>query len=58
MIPLPTTILGRTDLKVTRRLRDASKVVQIDLLDHIVMGEPSVDPRNLGYYSFHDAGMI
>jgi DNA repair protein RadC len=46
------------DLKVTRRLRDASEVVQIDLLDHVVMGEPSMDPRGLGYYSFHDAGMI
>ena len=46
------------DLKVTRRLRDASKVVEIDFLDHVIIGEPSVDPRRLGYYSFHDAGMI
>ncbi len=46
------------DLKVTRRLRDASEVVEIDLLDHVVVGDPSVDPRGLGYYSFHDAGMI
>ena len=46
------------DLKVTRRLHDASQVVQIDLLDHVVMGEPSADPRDLGYYSFHDAGLI
>jgi DNA repair protein RadC len=46
------------DVQVTRSLRDASKIVQIDLLDHVVMGDPSADPRKLGYYSFHDAGMI
>lgn len=46
------------DVKVTRRLREASKVVEIDLLDHVIIGEPTVDPRELGYYSFHDAGMI
>ena len=46
------------DVAVTRRLREASKVVEIDLLDHVVIGDPSIDPRGLGYYSFHDAGMI
>ena len=46
------------DVQVTRRLREASKVVEIDLLDHVIIGEPSVDPRGLGYHSFHDTGMI
>ena len=46
------------DLQVTRRLREASKVVEIDLLDHVIIGDPSVDPRGLGYHSFHDTGMI
>ena len=45
------------DLKVTHRLREASRIVGIDLLDHVVIGEPSVDPLGLGYYSFHDAGL-
>ena len=46
------------DLQVTRRLREASKVVEIDLLDHVIIGDPSIDPRGLGYHSFHDTGMI
>ena len=46
------------DVQVTRRLREASKVVEIDLLDHVIIGDPSVDPRKLGYHSFHDTGMI
>ena len=46
------------DVQVTRRLREASKVVEIDLLDHVIIGDPSVDPRGLGYHSFHDTGMI
>lgn len=46
------------DIRVTRQLRDASKVIGIDLLDHIVTGSPKADPRNTGYYSFQDSGIL
>lgn len=46
------------DLQVTRQLREASRTVGIDLLDHIIVGSTSGDPRGFGFYSFHEAGLI
>jgi DNA repair protein RadC len=46
------------DMHVTRQLREASKAVDIELLDHVILGRPECDPTGRGYYSFRDAGMI
>jgi DNA repair protein RadC len=46
------------DVQVTRQLRDAAKAVDIELLDHVVVGRPGADPQGRGYYSFREAGVI
>jgi len=46
------------DLKITRQLREASKVLAIDLLDHVIVGHPGRDPAGQGYYSFQQAGIL
>ena len=46
------------DVQVTRQLREAAKAVDIDLLDHIIVGRAATDPRGLGYYSFREAGVL
>lgn len=46
------------DVQVTRQLREAARAVEIDLLDHIVVGRRATDPRGLGYYSFREAGVL
>jgi DNA repair protein RadC len=46
------------DIAVTRQLRQAALAVQIELLDHIVIGQPDHDPRGLGFYSFAEAGLL
>lgn len=46
------------DVQVTRQLRDAAKAVDIELLDHIVLGRASADPQGKGWYSFREAGVI
>lgn len=46
------------DVHVTRLLRDASKTVEIPLLDHVILGRPEADPTGLGYYSFRAAGLL
>jgi DNA repair protein RadC len=46
------------DVQVTRQLREASKTVDIELLDHVIVGRAPVDPRGLGYYSFRESGML
>jgi DNA repair protein RadC len=46
------------DVQVTRQLRDASRAVDIELLDHIIVGQSGTDPRGQGYYSFREAGVL
>lgn len=46
------------DIQITRQLREASRIIQIDLLDHIIIGQVGSDPRGLGYYSFSEGGLL
>ncbi|HEU5080860.1 MAG TPA: DNA repair protein RadC [Opitutaceae bacterium] len=52
--PAPST----ADIQVTRQLREAAKVICIDLLDHVIIGHKSADPTGVGHYSFRAAGLI
>lgn len=47
-----------SDIRSTRRLREAATVIEIELLDHIILGRPECDPIGLGYYSFRAAGIL
>lgn len=49
---------SQCDFSATRRLREAAKVMALDLLDHVIVGEPSCDPKGDGYYSFAESGLI
>ncbi|MGC6455737.1 MAG: RadC family protein [Coraliomargaritaceae bacterium] len=46
------------DIQVTRQLREAANTVKIDLLDHVILGRPTSDPLGIGFYSFHEAGLL
>ena len=46
------------DVQVTRLLREAAKAVDIELLDHVIIGRAAADPLGLGFYSFRAAGMV
>jgi DNA repair protein RadC len=46
------------DVQLTRVLRDASRTMEIDLLDHVILGEPTTDPTGVGFYSFRQAGIL
>jgi DNA repair protein RadC len=52
--PSPST----ADIRVTRQLREASVAVEIELLDHVIVGTAAADPAGLGYYSFRAAGLL
>lgn len=52
--PAPST----ADIHVTRQLREAAKAVDIDLLDHVIVGRAGADPLGRGYYSFRSAGLV
>jgi DNA repair protein RadC len=44
------------DLRLTRRLNEAARILQIQMLDHVIIGEP-MNGRQ-GYFSFKEAGTI
>lgn len=46
------------DVQVTRQLREAAKAVDIELLDHVIVGRAGADPQGRGYFSFREAGML
>jgi len=46
------------DVQVTRAIREAAKVVEVAFMDHLVIGEASVDPLGRGFYSFKEAGLL
>ena len=46
------------DTHVTRQLREASKAVDIELVDHVIVGRPEADPLGVGYFSFRQAGLL
>ena len=46
------------DVQVTRQLREAAKAVDIELLDHVIVGRAASDPQGRGYYSFRESGVL
>lgn len=52
--PAPST----ADIQITRQLREAARTVDIELIDHVVIGRPSADPTRRGYYSFRESGVL
>ncbi len=46
------------DLHVTRMIREASRAVDIDFIDHVILGRPEADPLNKGYFSFREAAIL
>ena len=52
--PTPST----ADLRVTQKILEASKAVDLEFHDHVILGEPENCPNNLGFYSFSDSGLL
>lgn len=46
------------DHRLTHRLREAAKCIDLIFSDHIIIGEPNADPIGVGHYSFRQAGII
>ena len=46
------------DCTITRQLREAGRVVGIELVDHVILGRIDRDPSGRGYFSFRLAGII
>ena len=46
------------DIQLTRQLREAAKAIDVEFIDHVILGRAAADPRGLGYYSFRVAGLL
>jgi hypothetical protein len=47
---------SEADTRLTRRIAEAAKILQIQLLDHVIVGQPLAGRQ--GYFSFKEAGVI
>jgi DNA repair protein RadC len=43
-------------MRLTRRLAEGARILQINMLDHVIVGQPF--DGGPGYFSFKEAGMI
>lgn len=46
------------DISLTRKLREASELLQIVMWDHVIIGAPSPDGQDAPYFSFREMGML
>lgn len=46
------------DVQTTRQLREAARAVDIELVDHVIIGRVTADPTGRGYFSFREAGLL
>jgi DNA repair protein RadC len=47
---------SRADEAITRRINEAATLLQVRLIDHVIIGEPS--PGRKPYFSFRECGLI
>ena len=46
------------DISITRRLKEAGAIFDMDMTDHIIIGTAEDDASGLGYYSFSEHGLL
>jgi DNA repair protein RadC len=49
---------SQADVMMTRTLRESAKILEIDLLDHVIVGEAKADAQARGYFSFRESGLL
>jgi DNA repair protein RadC len=49
---------SQADIQVTRKLREAARILEIEMLDHVVVGDVKGDPHGRGFFSFKEAGLM
>jgi DNA repair protein RadC len=46
------------DVAITKQLHEAGNLMEIELLDHVIIGNEEDDPNKRGYFSFREAGRL
>jgi DNA repair protein RadC len=48
--PSGTAKSSEVDLQITKRIASAARILQVNFLDHVIVGE--------GFFSFQEAGLL
>jgi DNA repair protein RadC len=54
--PSGATSPSEADLNLTKRIAAAARILQINLLDHLIVGQATANGP--GYFSFKEAGLL
>lgn len=46
------------DIAITRQLKDAGKIIGIEVVDHVIVGTPEADPSGRGWHSMRMSGLL
>jgi DNA repair protein RadC len=46
------------DRRLTSNLREAASILQIQFMDHVIIGDASCSDSGQGFFSFRDAGLL
>ena len=46
---------SEADLRLTRRINEASRILQLQLIDHVIIGSPA--PGRSDYFRFEEGGV-
>lgn len=49
---------SQADRQLTKRVKEAADLMQVEMLDHMIIGHPSSHPGGSGYYSFRENGLL
>lgn len=52
--PIPSA----EDVEITRKLQAAARTLDINFVDHIIIGRENIPPHFCGFYSFHESRKI
>ena len=52
--PTPTN----SDRSLTRKVKEAAELLELQMLDHVIVGHPSGHAAGTGYFSFRENGML
>ena len=47
---------SQADYRITRNLREAAQLLQVNLVDHVILGSP--DGGRVPFYSFKESGIL
>lgn len=49
---------SNADIEVTRGIKQAAQILDLEFVDHVICGDKTEDPEKRGYYSLREAGIL